>query len=316
MDTDKPITYLSLCSGGGGLDLGVERAITGLGRRVRCIAHVEREAYACAVLATRMEEGSLASGPIWSDVVTFDARPLLGEVDIVVAGVPCQGNSVAGKRLGRADERWLWPSVARILDECRPEWFFFENVRGLLSVDSGAAFGEILGTLAGLGYDAEWVCLRASDVGAPHRRDRIFLLAHAVGRERNAGSGDESRRGIVGSGVDGRDVVHAEGFRWGEGWSESAIWIGQNASNHSTSGGVVHASWPPGPDDDLGWRHYLFARPDLAPATKSPVRRGAHGVADRLGATRIDELRLLGNGVVPKQAERALLELLGRFGDA
>ncbi len=93
----------------------------------------------------------------------------------------CPPVSVAGRRKGTEDERWLWPEVIRIVREVKPEWVFLENVRGLLSVESGRAFAGILRDLARAGYDAEWMLLSAADLGAPHRRERIFILGHSRG---------------------------------------------------------------------------------------------------------------------------------------
>ena len=111
----------------------------------------------------------------------------LPPVDLICGGFPCQPVSHAGKRKGDKDERWLWPEFLRIICEVRPRWVLAENVPGLLSVDSGRLFGGILRDLAESGYDAEWNIVSAADVGAPHRRDRVFIVAHATGRD--AGSG-------------------------------------------------------------------------------------------------------------------------------
>src|SRR5579884_2564207 len=96
---------------------------------------------------------------------------------ILTGGFPCQPHSVAGKRRASADERNLWPEFYRIACELRPDWILVENVPGLLSSEAGRFFGGILRDLAEIGYDAEWHCLRASDLGAPHIRERLFLVA-------------------------------------------------------------------------------------------------------------------------------------------
>jgi len=199
---------LSLCTGYGGIELGLRIA----GVPVRTVGVVERQAYAAAVLANRMVEGSLDPCPIWDDLESFDGRAYRGRVDLVTAGFPCQGASVAGKRLGTADARWLWPAVWRTVEQCGASMLFIENVPGLLNVNGGAAFAEILGTLAACGWVAEWDCVPAGSVGAPHVRDRVFLLAadpDRIGRE--AGSvrdGGRSRE----VGMSNRDSVH-DGIR-------------------------------------------------------------------------------------------------------
>lgn len=171
---------LALFAGGAGLELGISRFLADVGRASRTVAFVEREAYAAAVLVSRMEEGRLDPAPVWSDVATFDGRPWRGVVDFIAGGFPCQDISNAGQRAGIIDgERsGLWREYARIIGEVRPRFVFVENVRPLLvrGIDS------VLGDLAALGFDAEWCNLRASDVGAPHVRDRLFLLAYANGR--------------------------------------------------------------------------------------------------------------------------------------
>jgi C-5 cytosine-specific DNA methylase len=176
----RPRTSLSLCTGYGGIELALRLACPG----IRLVGAVERQAYAAAVLASRMDEGALDSCPIWDDLETFPCDAYRGRVDLVTAGFPCQGASVAGKRLGVEDERWLWPEVWRITCEVEATWLFVENVTGLLSVNGGRAFEEILRDLASRGWSARWDCVPAGAVGAPHVRDRVFLLAadsHRVG---------------------------------------------------------------------------------------------------------------------------------------
>jgi len=107
-----------------------------------------------------------------------DIRQVRGDelepVDLIAAGFPCQPISVAGKRLGQADERWLWPECARIIRVVRPRWVLLENVPGLLV----RGMGDVLGDLAALGYDAEWQCIPSAAVGAPHLRYRVFIVAY------------------------------------------------------------------------------------------------------------------------------------------
>ena len=165
------IRTLSLFSGVGGLDLAVRIALP----QSRCVCFVEGEFAAAEVLAARMEDGTLDDAPIWSDVRTFDGRPWRGLVDGIVGGFPCQDLSVAGKRAGIDGKRsGLWTEYVRIIGEVRPRWIFIENVPGLLANE---AMRRVLGDLSALGFDAEWTSVRASDVGAPHRRERVFILA-------------------------------------------------------------------------------------------------------------------------------------------
>jgi len=186
------------------LDLGVEIARPG----ARVLAYVEREAFAASVLLARMEDESLEPAPIWcGDLAKCDWSIFSDRVSCVVAGFPCQPFSVAGKRKGTADERWIWDDIIHAVCAIRPGFVFLENVPGLLTT----GLGHVLGDLAEVGYDAEWGSLRASAVGASHRRERVFILAHAqryAGGASLAGREEEGRVATRGSGC---SVAHAQG---------------------------------------------------------------------------------------------------------
>lgn len=167
---------LALCAGYGGLDLGVRLVCP-----VRLVGVVEREAYAAALIAAGMVRGDLDLAPIWDDVATFDGRPWRGRVDLVTAGYPCQGESLAGNGAGVDDERWLWPHVMRIVDECGARFLFCENVAGHVA----RSFGVVLRDLAARGWSVEWDLVPASTVGAPHIRERVFFLAVAPNADRD-----------------------------------------------------------------------------------------------------------------------------------
>lgn len=176
MDANS-FNMLSLCSGIDGIGIGVKRVVP----HARTVCHVEREVSCCEILEARMQDKLIDDAPIWTDLATFDGVPWRGVVDIVVAGIPCQGNSLAGKRQLEDDPRNLWPSTRRILREVEPNWFFLENVYGILVPGDGrpAPICRILGELAEDGFDAEWITLSAADIGASQRRERMFLLARS-----------------------------------------------------------------------------------------------------------------------------------------
>lgn len=172
---------------------------------------------------TRHRSGEAESGPVqfpvYSDVRTFDPTP--GSCDIVTGGFPCQPFSQAGKRLGEDDPRNMWPHAVRVLVESGAPLGFFENVPGLLS---SGYFGTVLGDLAEVGFDAEWCVLGADDVGAPHRRKRLWILAVKRGLVPDAISGgcepSGIGRGLAGVGLgdgdspwrfDPADVAHGDG---------------------------------------------------------------------------------------------------------
>lgn len=192
-------TVVSLCTGAGGLDLGLER----VGYRTLAVAEVDRDA--CAVLVGRFP-GVPNLGDLreieWERVVAELGRP-----DVVAAGFPCQPLSLAGKGLVEADPRWLWPEVARCLRVVRPRLVLLENVPGIFRRPPNGGprpVGVVLGDLAALGYDALWTGLRSADLGAPHGRDRWFCVGvltaeperagvDADGRVRRGGSGEPRR---------------------------------------------------------------------------------------------------------------------------
>lgn len=158
-----------------GLDLfsGIGGITEALADWVRPVAYCESEPYCQAVLLSRMLRGEIPTAPIWDDVRTLRAE-YLPRIDIVYGGFPCQPFSVAGRMRGELDDRNLWPDTARIIREVRPRYVFLENVPAL--VTSGY-FPTILKDLAVSGYDARWGCLSAAAVGAPHRRNRLWIFA-------------------------------------------------------------------------------------------------------------------------------------------
>ncbi len=161
---------LALFAGAGGGILGGKI----LGWRTVCA--VEFEEYARNILLKRQEEGFLEDFPVWDDVCTFDGRPWRGHVDVVSGGSPCQDISAAksnGLGIAGGEKSGLWREMARIVGEVRPQYVFLENspllrTRGL---------DIVLKDLAQMGYDAKWGVIGAFQVGAPHKRDRMWLVA-------------------------------------------------------------------------------------------------------------------------------------------
>ena len=251
---DTP-TILSLYSGGGGLDLGVKRAIPS----ANTVCYVERELPAVAVLLKQIQTGTLDDAPIWTDSGTFSGMPWRGTVDWIIGGFPCQPISRAGAKQQQSDSRWLWPRIKELLSDIRPSGVFLENVPGLLD----GPIQEVLGDLATLGYNAEWDMFSAGEVGAPHIRQRVFILAT-----------DPKR------------------FRHPQSWNP-----GHNTSNHSTR--KRRDAWQSTDAVDA-----------LLAGNVSVVCREHDGMAQKLD--RSERLRILGNGVVPQQAELALNTLLSR----
>jgi DNA (cytosine-5)-methyltransferase 1 len=144
---------------------------------------VEWDKYACRVLRERAADGWFPGLHVWEvDVRLFDPSEYAGKVDCIHAGFPCQDISVAGKQAGVSEgtRSGLYREVLRIAGIVRPRYLFLENVAAILS----NGLGTVLADLAAMGYDCRWLCIRASDVGAPHHRDRFFLLAYTKGQRR------------------------------------------------------------------------------------------------------------------------------------
>ena len=173
-DMDHPaVTHISLCSGYGGIDLGLRRCVAGL----RTIAYSEIEAFACELLLARMEGGQLDAAPIWTDLKRFPWEEFRDRVDLLSGGYPCQPFSMAGRRLGGEDPRHLWPFISSGISVLRPRVCFFENVEGHIS----QGLHHVLSDLGRLGYRATWGLFSAAEIGAPHGRKRVFILAHRDG---------------------------------------------------------------------------------------------------------------------------------------
>jgi DNA (cytosine-5)-methyltransferase 1 len=326
--THTQLACIHLCSGYGGFELGFKLA----GIDARTVAHVERDTYAAATLVARMAEATLDQAPIWDDLTTFDGQAWRGKVDCITAGFPCQPFSAAGKQLGVEDDRWIWPAIKRIIFDVGPSFVFLENVPQL--VRGGLPF--VLCDLAQLGFNAEWGLYSAAEVGAPHKRDRFWLLAHANStgfindsdRERNHHTAESSR-----------DVAHSTSNQTTElGNTKSSepdkkhrpiVWrdtasdgmreqpaVADTNSARSEGYGVTtnsqtapltratsdsRSTWPPTRDGN--WEQYISQG-----GPKPALRRSADGPPQGLA----DTLHLGGNGLVPAVAAAAFLELLNR----
>ncbi len=200
----RPFTILSLCAGVGGLDLGLRVAQP----NARTVCFVEIEAYAAAILATRMEQNALDQAPIWTDLRTFDGKPWRGLVDCITAGYPCQPFSVAGKQLGDKDPRHLWPDVFRVVREIDPPLCFFENVPGHLRL----GFQQVHDDLRSLGYRVKAGLFTAEEVGASHKRERLFILAYreSVFGQYTVPERDSQGRSAQAAGSFGHHLGHTE----------------------------------------------------------------------------------------------------------
>lgn len=186
----------SVCTGYGGLDIAVQAVFGG------SLAWVaDNDPGAARILAHHHPEV-----PNLGDITAVDWRSV-EPVDIYIGGYPCQPFSTAGKRKGTSDARHLWPHIARALGVLRPRLAVFENVAGHLSL----GFDSVLGDLAALGFDADWCCVRASDIGAAHQRNRLFFRAWPA----DSGSQGLARR-WAGRATAHRDIPAADAVDLGE----------------------------------------------------------------------------------------------------
>jgi DNA (cytosine-5)-methyltransferase 1 len=259
-----------------------------------------------------MEEGVLGQAPIWTDLKTFDGKPWCGVVDILTGGWPCQPFSVSGRRAGGEDPRHLWPSVRRVAEETAVPVIFFENVDGHVSL----GLEEVLGTLQEMGYEVETALVTAGEVGGTHRRKRLFGLASrgleparrlwslfwmdplANGLGAGVGRGDKRpHRASRPTLLEPQDRAHApDQPRDGR---ETLV----------SPGGSAVGLFPPIPGDEAWWK-ILEEEPLLEPALRNVADELAPGVAERWFQCRKDQLRALGNGVVPACAAYAFGLLL------
>lgn len=320
----RALNNLSLCSGGGGLDLGLELAVG----TTRTVCWVEWEAFAAEFLASRMEKGCLPPAPVWTDLRTFDGHPWRGVVDSITAGYPCQPFSLAGQRRGQDDPRHLWPHIARVIGEVEPSIVFAENVAGHLSL--GAE--QVIANLQGLGYEVAAGLFTAAEVGASHQRERLFILGvvHDPGQRRRQGRTESDvrlrRRAAPGPGrplADPAPELHdRQRQQRPPGGPQSAIRGGsleiahdgrsrpqrRQVSSHFSNKecwSERREPFPPRPQAD--WSRIPT---HFWPATES----GFCELVDGLAVDRARWLRLFGNGVVPLQAAYAFLSLWSCLG--
>lgn len=171
----KLVRYLSLFSGAGGFELGLDAAGAELDIDFQCVGYSEIDKWAIKTYESHFDHRALGD-------VTQIEPATLPEFDLLVAGFPCQPFSAAGERQGFADERGtLFFDIARILQHSRPRHFLLENVKGLLGHGYGQTFATIIGILTSLGYCVEWQILDSQDYGVPQSRERVLIVGHLGG---------------------------------------------------------------------------------------------------------------------------------------
>jgi len=179
-------TVISFCTGYAGIERGLD--IAGIKHRV--IAYVEIEAFAIANLVEKMESGKLDPAPIWTDLKTFPSEIFSGKVDLITGGYPCQPFSQAGKRKGAEDERHLWPYIRKHIQAIKPNRCFFENVEGHISL----GLSTVISDLEEDGFRTAWGIFSAREVGAPHQRKRVFIMANTNSQRHQRSPGSRSTK--------------------------------------------------------------------------------------------------------------------------
>ncbi len=287
------LTHFSLFTGIGGLDLAAEWA------GFKTIGQCEWADY-----PTKILEKHWPNVQRWRDVKDVTAKSINkriggGRITVLSGGFPCQPHSIAGKRKGSTDERDLWPEFRRIISDTAPKWVLGENVSGIFTTDDRRFFGRILSDLAEMGYFVGWATYGAVHVGARHKRNRVFIVAHtrcSLWQGSILSKADESKtakklannrkresqpkrcvqnvRGRVGHCSE--NVFNPTSKRWEKG------------NNEAENAGKGKAEWESWTADSFN-RHIWELEPN--------VGRVANGVPNR-----VDRLKCLGNAVVPQQA--------------
>jgi DNA (cytosine-5)-methyltransferase 1 len=276
-NVDNTQNIISFCTGYGGLELGIRRA----GVDVRTVCYCERETYVQAVLVKAIEEGRLDEAPIWSDLSTFPASEFRGKIRGITCGYPCQPFSSSGKRQGEKDPRHLWPRIREHARAIGVQWIFAENVEGHISL----GLSTVISDLEEDGYKVAAGIFSAEEVGAPHRRKRVFILGNSTSKRSCGGSKDITRVQSEVLGQGSKDVAKSKSRQSGK----------QEARNRwqGISGGSQETRWPARPGEE----QYEWESPRT--------------IVTRLGGKphgspyRNKRLTLLGNGVVPQTAELA-----------
>ena len=286
-------TIGSLCTGYGGLDMAVEAYFN-----AEMIWCAENDKSASKLIEQRFDK------PNFGDIKQINWNSV-EPIDILTAGYPCQPFSHAGYRKGENDERHIWPHILKGISVLRPKLIVLENVRGHLSL----GFKEVLNDLSKNGYDAKWCVVRASDVGAPHQRARLFIIAYAIdcrcahrdslGSQqtfsKSKGDGCATNSNCDACKKPRRTSLCLQGESGGlQQWQNE----GKARNEYRFSSSMDRQTVPDTLDQgrlNVKFVEYMMGVPD--------------GWVSNLDLTRAQKLKMLGNGVVPQQAYHAL-ELL------
>jgi len=278
------LTTIDLFSGIGGFALGLES--TG---HFETIQFVEMDKFCQKVL-----QKNFKGVPIHEDIKTYNPRA----ADVVVGGFPCQGFSVAGKRKGTSDDRYLWPEMLRVIREAKPRWVIGENVRGIINIEDGMVFKQVHSDLEEEGFQTKCFVLPAASVNAPHQRYRTFFIGHSENALANSNNRHDKQEEEI--------QTRRNTSKPGSEDVENSSSIGLQKHGHSQSGDVVESSEDVSNTDNKnaqGQRKGKMRDEQENSYTcdaswwelEPQVGRVAHGVSNRS-----HRLKSLGNAVVPQ----------------
>ncbi len=293
------LSHGSLFSGIGGFDLAAHWA------GWTNLFQVEWNEYCQQILKRNFPDAR-----IYGDIRQFDGKPWRGSVDVISGGFPCQPYSSAGKRLGKEDERHLWPEMLRVIREVAPRWVVGENVRGLVNWSGGLVFEEVCADLEASGYEVQPFILPAASVNAPHRRDRVWFIAYRSGEQMGASRQPREHGGL------GCTIADAKSKHIGPGLRESEPERQRRGRSGNVGGQSVSANaagigleeWAP--ENNTKDRKENSTRMDGSTqrpgldlftdwTTESPVCGMDDGIPRRM-----DRIAALGNAVVPQLVYR------------
>ena len=319
------LKLLDLFSGIGGFSLGLES--TG---GFETIAFVEKDDFCQKVLKKHWPNTTIEG----------DIRNVKGdkyEADIITGGFPCQPFSVAGKRKGTDDDRYLWDETIRVIRECKPRWFIGENVEGLININNGVVLRQVQTDLEKEGFEVQCIIIPAAGVGAWHQRKRIWILAHNISNSNSRFSIGQkkeiqTRRTSVNSSSE--DVSNSESIRH-RGWSSKECKIGEwsflqgeqkrremgsevercNGNVSNSNGERLERHRPEQQLQTNGREEYIVRSGDDETReswwqTQSRLCRIPDGVSTRVDRNRNNRLKSLGNSIVPQIVRQLGLAIL------
>lgn len=313
--------------------LGLERGLEQIGIELRVAAYVEIEAFIIANLVAAMQTGKLDEAPIWADVKTFPHKEFHNKIHGIVAGYPCQPFSNAGKKKGQNDPRHIFPNILSIIKSTKPVWCFFENVEGHIKL----GYGDVYKSLSDLGYRIEAGIFSAEEIGFPHKRKRLFILAimeyaDVTQIKTQLVRNEKKYTNFRGSGCLGNPLGN-DSFRISGKFlhktkkakteARKKHWKRLRYESINTSKNVSNANFVRGRESKQNGPSRQFNKDEQTriakPGQKQYEREEPRTIEPCMGSAidgynfRTDLLRMYGNGVISQVAAKAFLTLFNKF---